>query len=83
MMLMAKLRLLSNTLITLALDMAVGDKTAGEDFALGFWQKSSSIFLKFIFKFGGFADDQTDLSKTFIFTKKLKWLINVYGKIKS
>lgn len=45
-----------------ALETLLGNKTAGEDFALGFWQKSSSIFLKFIFKLGGSADDQTELS---------------------
>lgn len=54
---------MSNIFTTLALETPFGDKTAGEDFALGFWQNNSSIVLKFIFKLGGSADDQTDLSE--------------------
>lgn len=54
---------MSNIFTTFALETPFGDKTAGEDFALGFWQNNSSIVLKFIFKLGGSADDQTDLSE--------------------
>lgn len=61
-MLIAKLRLLSNIFVTLTFGAPIGDKTAGEDFALGFWQNSSSILPKFIGKSGGSADDHTDLS---------------------
>jgi len=60
--LIAKLRLLSKMFRTLKLDKFL-ETTAGEDFALGFWQKSSSIFLKFMVKSGRSVDDQTDLSK--------------------
>lgn len=63
-----KLRLLSKTFTTFTLGTSV-DKTAGEDFALGFWQKSSSIFLKFIVKSGGSVDDQTDLSENVLVSK--------------